>query len=66
MVGVIVNAAVATSESPMGECLAKAAELEGNLDAAGWEIFEAIGKLTDDRLAKAEEILRELRDALVR
>ncbi len=65
VVGVLANAAVATSESAMGECLAKAAELEGNLDAAGWDIFEAIGKLADDRRAKAEEIVREVREALV-
>ncbi len=64
-VSVLANAPVATSESAMGECLAKAAELEGNIEAAGWEIFEAVGKLTDDRRAKAEEILRELREALV-
>ena len=43
------KAEVATSEAAMGECVGKAAELEGNLETAGWEIFEAIGKLTDDR-----------------
>ena len=57
VVSVLANAPVATSESAMGECSAKAAELEGNLEAAGWEIFEAIGNLTDDRRAQAQEIL---------
>ena len=42
----------------------KAAELEGNLDTAGWEIFEAIGKLDDERKATAQAILTEVRQAL--
>ena len=42
----------------------KAAELEGNLETAGWEIFEAIGKLDDERKATAEAILADVRQAL--
>ena len=48
----------------MGECRSKAAELEGNLETAGWEIFEAIGKLDDQRKATAEAILANVRQAL--
>ena len=48
----------------MGECRSKAAELEGNLETAGWEIFEAIGKLDDERKATAEAILADVRQAL--
>jgi len=48
----------------MGECVGKAAELEGNLGTAGWEIFEAIGKLGDERKAAAEAILAEVQQAI--
>ena len=48
----------------MGECRSKATELEGNLETAGWEIFEAIGKLGDERKTAAAEILADVRKAL--
>ena len=64
VVGLLARADVATSEAAMGECRSKAAELEGNLETAGWEIFEAIGKLDDERKATAAEILAEVRQAL--
>lgn len=64
VIGLLAKAEIATSEAAMGECAGKAAELEGNLGTAGWDIFEAIGKLTDDRKAAAEAILAEVRQAL--
>ncbi|HKM53872.1 MAG TPA: hypothetical protein VJY33_10715, partial [Isosphaeraceae bacterium] len=64
IVSLLEAAEVATSESAMGECVGKAAELEGNLETAGWEIFEAVAKLTDDRQEKARQILVEVREAL--
>src|SRR5271157_2912506 len=64
IVSLLEAAEVATSESAMGECVGKAAELEGNLETAGWEIFEAVEKLTDDRQEKAIQILVEVREAL--
>jgi hypothetical protein len=64
VIGLLARANVATSEAAMGECVGKAAELEGNLETAGWEIFEAIGKLDDERKATAVEILAEVRQAL--
>jgi hypothetical protein len=64
IVGLLENAEVATSESAMGECVGKAAELEGNLETAGWEIFEAVERLTDERQGKARQILVEVREAL--
>jgi hypothetical protein len=60
----LARAEIATSEAAMGECVGKAAELEGNLDTAGWDIFEAVGKLTDERRGPAEEILAEVQRAL--
>jgi len=64
VIGLLAKANVATSEAAMGECVGKAAELEGNLETAGWEIFEAIGGLDDERKATAAEILAEVRQAL--
>jgi len=64
IVGLLARAEVATSEAAMGECRSKAAELEGNLETAGWEIFEAIGKLGDERKVTAAEILADVRKAL--
>lgn len=65
VVPVLVDSQVATSESAMGECRAKAGELEGNLDAASWDLFEAIGKLTDERQTEARQILTDVKQALV-
>jgi hypothetical protein len=64
VVGLLARAEIATSEAAMGECVEKAAELEGNLETAGWEIFEAIGKLDDERKATADAILADVRQAL--
>jgi len=64
IVSLLEAAEVATSESAMGECVGKAAELEGNLETAGWEIFEAVAEITGDRQEKARQILVEVREAL--
>jgi hypothetical protein len=60
----LATAVVATSEAAMGECVGKGAELEGNLDTANWEIFEAVAKLSDERKQTAQQILAEVRQAL--
>ncbi|MFM9960790.1 MAG: phage resistance protein [Planctomycetaceae bacterium] len=64
VVRLLAAAEIATSETAMGECAAKAAELEGNLETAGWEIFDAIRDLTDDRSAAATAILTDVANAL--
>ena len=64
VIGLLAKADIATSEAAMGECVGKAAELEGNLGTAGWDIFEAIGKLGDERKAAAEAILAEVQQAI--
>ena len=57
-------ATIATSDTAMGECVSKAAELEGNLDTAGWQTFELIRKLPDQHQATAQAILADLQQAL--
>ncbi|MHC4175951.1 MAG: phage resistance protein [Planctomycetota bacterium] len=64
IVGILASAEVATSESAMGECFGKAAELSGTLEGTNWEIFEAVGKLTDERQATADEIRSSVEQAL--
>ena len=64
VIDVLAAIEVATSEAAMGECLSKAAELEGNLDTAGWDIFQAIGQLNDERQTIAADILSEIKLAL--
>ncbi|MGD9924635.1 MAG: hypothetical protein AB7V13_24780, partial [Pseudorhodoplanes sp.] len=58
------TASVATSEAAMGECISKAAELEGNLDTAGWQTFELIKRLPAEHQATSQEIIAELTEAL--
>ncbi len=39
VVGLLAQAETATSEAAMGECVGRAAELEGNLGTAGWDSY---------------------------
>src|SRR5206468_1588866 len=55
VVGLLATAAIGTTEAAMGECLRKAAELSGTLESAGWDIFDAVGNLCDDRKSAGEE-----------
>jgi hypothetical protein len=64
VVGVLATAGIATSETAMGDCVGKAAELEGNLDTVAWDVFDAVGNLTDGRQAEAQQILAQVREAL--
>lgn len=64
VVGVLATADVATSESAMGECFSKAAELAARLDAKEWEILEATVTLPDERKTAADEIVNSVRQAL--
>lgn len=60
----LASVTIETSETAMGECVAKAAELEGNLDTAGWQTFELVRKLPDEHQATAQGILTDLQNAL--
>lgn len=64
VVEVLADCAIATSESAMAECLKKAANLTGTLNSTSWDIFEGITALTDDRQAKASNLLRALVNTL--
>src|SRR4051794_39966452 len=64
VIELLAKADVATSEAAMGECIGKAAELEGNLDTAGWQTFELVNKLPEAHQSTAKEIMAEVRQAL--
>ena len=64
IVTMLATAAIATTETAMGECLSQAARLTGIIDGAAWEIFDAIGNLADDRQARATSIRASVRQAL--
>ena len=66
IVRLLAKATVATSEAAMGECVSKAAELEGNLDTAGWQTFELIKKLPTEHQTTAQAILKDLKEALAK
>jgi len=64
VVDVLATIQVATSEAAMGECLSKAAELAGGLDATNWEFLEAITELAEGQESEADEIHHSIRQAL--
>lgn len=55
---------VATSEAAMGECLARAGNLQGVIDSTNWEVFDAIKQLSDDRKSQAAEIHSSIAETL--
>ena len=65
VVSALAAAEIATSESAMGECLSKAGQLTGTIDATNWDIFDAIGTLGDEFKARADAIRARVREALV-
>ncbi|MCM1984071.1 phage resistance protein [Lyngbya confervoides] len=64
MVQVLAEAAIATSEAAMAECLKESATLTGTLEGISWDIFQGIRDLTDDRQVEAKKILESLGQAL--
>ena len=64
MVSLLAAAEMATSEAALGESIRKAVELEAHLNTASWDLFDAIGKLADERRSEAQEILADVRNAL--
>lgn len=64
IVALLARATIESSETAMGQCVSKAAELEGNLDTAGWQTFDLISKLPGEHQSIARQILKDLREAL--
>ncbi|MAX35346.1 phage resistance protein [Gimesia sp.] len=65
LVSLLASAQIATSETAMGECVAKAAELEGNLSTAGWQTFDLLRELPEEHRSDAQQIRSELETALL-
>ena len=64
VVRALASATIVTSETAMGECVSKAADLEGNLDSGRWQTFELIRRLPSEHQATAQQILGDLKKAL--
>lgn len=64
VVGVLSAASIVTSESSMGECIGKAAELQANLDTGGWDIIDAVRQLKDERQVEATQVVTKVGEAL--
>ncbi|HCP13393.1 MAG TPA: hypothetical protein DIT89_13755 [Planctomycetaceae bacterium] len=64
VVSTLASAAIATSETAMGECIAKAAQLEAHVDPARWQTFELIRRLPPEHQTTAQQILDDLKTAL--
>ena len=65
VVSLLATAAIATTESAMADCLAKAATLHTVLENASWDIFESIGMLRDDQQVIATEIHQSIQAVLL-
>lgn len=65
IVSILATAEIATTESAMADCLAKAATLHSALESESWDIFESIGTLSDERQAKAAAIHQSIQAALL-
>jgi hypothetical protein len=57
-------AEIATSEAAMGECFTKAGNLQGVLESIPWEVFDAVGKLLNEKKPVAEAIRTSVVEAL--
>ena len=64
VVAILASAEIATTDSAMGECLMKAAELNGTIEGTNWEVFDAVGKLTDERKSAADAIRKSVVESL--
>jgi hypothetical protein len=60
----IANADLRTSAPAMGTSFKKAGAVAGGLEAINWEVFDAIGKLGDERASDAQAIQRDLVEVL--
>ena len=65
IVSCLAEATIATSETAMGECISKAARLEGQLNATNWESFELLQKLPSKFHSASKQILVDLKEAMM-
>lgn len=65
IVSLLAEATIATSEAAMGECISKAARLEGQLNATNWESFELLQKLPPNFHSASKQILVDLKEAMM-
>jgi hypothetical protein len=64
VVDVVASAAGETSDPAMGRSISQSTALVGALMSTAWNLFEAVGRLEDDRHAAGEGIRRRVAEAL--
>ena len=64
VVGVLAQSPIETSEAAMGQTLSKAKSLDEAIRTAGWQIFEAVTSLTDQRKPAALAIKARIAEIL--
>src|SRR5439155_14599233 len=65
LVTVLANAQVRTSDTAMSQTIGKAGLLDEIIRTTGWELFDAIGKLTDERKTAAASIIACVGEVLI-
>ncbi|HEY5616347.1 MAG TPA: hypothetical protein VIK60_00295 [Vicinamibacterales bacterium] len=64
VIAAVATSTVETSESAMGTSLSRTSALVAALDSTAWDLFEAVGRLADDRTGAGMAIRRRVAEAL--
>jgi hypothetical protein len=64
LIEVLASASIETSESAMNQTLGKAKNLDEAIRTAAWQLFEAVGSLSDQRKSAADAIMKRISEVL--
>lgn len=64
VVAVLASATVPSSDQALGRSLKSAAQVLGTLESTNWEVFDAVGRLSDERRGAAAGIRQRVSEAL--
>ena len=64
LIEVLASAVIETSDAAMNQTLGKAKNLDEAIRTAAWQLFEAVGSLSDQRKSAAEAIMDRISEVL--
>jgi hypothetical protein len=64
VVAVLASATIPSSDQALGRSLKSAAQVLGTLESTNWDVFDAVGRLSDERRAAAAGIRQRVSEAL--
>ena len=64
LIEVLASAVIETSDAAMNQTLGKAKNLDETIRTAAWQLFEAVGSLSDQRKSAAEAIMDRISEVL--